>query len=229
MASFNWTQLIPAVGPENAHIATACVAGGVLVASGFAARVALGNGETAHMPSKSFGIRGVFEGITEFVTAISDMVLGKENRGFVPMFSALFTFIFVNNIFGLLPGWTPATDNINTTIAMGVFMFVVYNYLGFKEHGLGYLKHFMGPMLALAPLIFVVEIISHVVRPFSLGLRLYVNMLADHTLLGVALSMLPYFVPVILMFLGLFVSFMQAFVFMMLGMIYISMAVSHDH
>ena len=125
---------------------------------------------------------------------------------------------------------TPATDNINTTFAMGIFSFVVYNIYGIKEHGLAYVKHFLGPLLLLAPLMLIIELISHVVRPVSLGLRLQGNMMGDHTVLGIFLDLLPYTgVPVLFYMLGLFVCFMQAFVFTMLSMIYVSIAISHDH
>lgn len=229
MIHFNWTQLIPAVGHHHIHIATGIVAGSILILAGLSARVVLGGPNERWMPSSRFGLRGIFEALTEFVVSMSDLVLGEKGRKYVPMFASLFLFIFFNNIFGLLPGWTPATDNINTTLAMGLFMFVVYNALGIKEHGFSYIKQFWGPLFALGPLMLVVELISHLVRPFSLGLRLYANMMGDHTMVSVFYSLMKYGLPIPLMVLGLFVCFMQAFVFMLLGMIYISMAISHDH
>lgn len=124
---------------------------------------------------------------------------------------------------------TPATDNINTTLTLGLFIFIVYNYFGFREHGIHYLKQFMGPLLLLAPLMVIIEVISHLVRPMSLGLRLQGNMMGDHTVLGIFLDLVPYGLPIVFYGLGLFVCFMQAFVFTMLSMIYVSMAISHDH
>jgi F-type H+-transporting ATPase subunit a len=229
MVHFNWLQLAPGVNHHNLHIAMFGAVSLAIVSLGLVARASLGKGEAAITPARSFGIKALFEAVTEFVVAISDMVVGEKGRSYVPMFASIFLIVFFNNVMGLVPGTTPATDNINTTLSMGLFMFVVYNYLGFKEHGIGYLKHFLGPFLLLAPLMLVVETISHLVRPLSLGLRLFVNMMADHTLMGVAISLVPFVVPVALLFLGLFVCFMQAFVFMMLGMIYVSMAQSHDH
>lgn len=229
MVHFNWTQLIPAVGHHYIHIATFIVSGTLLILLSMAARVALGTGEQAITPASKLSIKGLFEALTEFIVAISDMVLGKDGRKYVPMFSALFFVILFNNIFGLIPGWTPATDNLNTTLAMGLFMFICYNFVGVKEQGIGYLKHFLGPILWMGPFMLVVELISHLVRPFSLGLRLQANMMGDHTLMGVFISLAPWIVPAVFVGLGLFVCFMQAFVFTMLGMIYISMAVAHDH
>ena len=130
---------------------------------------------------------------------------------------------------GLLPGMGAATGNINTTLALGVFSFLMYNIYGFKEHGPGYLKQLMGPVLFLAPLMFIIELISHLVRPLSLGLRLYGNMLGDHTVLSIFLDMTPFLVPVVFYFLGFFVCTIQAFIFTILSMVYISIALSHDH
>jgi F-type H+-transporting ATPase subunit a len=230
MVHFNWTQLIPQVGHHNIHIATLIVGSALLILLGISARVALGTGAAAIAPEKSFGLKAAFEAITEFIVSICDMVIGEEGRKFVPMFAAIFLFVFVNNFIGLIPGMTPATDNINTTLALGIFVFLVYNYYGFKEHGLHYLNQFLGPLLVLAPLMVIIEVISHLVRPMSLGLRLYGNMMGDHTVLGLFLNLAPYFgLPIVFYGLGLFVCFMQAFVFTMLSMIYVSMAISHDH
>lgn len=229
MLHFNWTQLIPGVGHYYIHIATFVFTGLLLMILAVTARLALGTGESSYVPSSKLSIKGLFESLTEFIVAISDMVLGKDGRKYVPMFTSLFFVILFNNIFGLIPGWTPATDNLNTTLAMGIFMFVCYNYVGVREQGISYLKHFLGPILWMGPFMLVVELISHLVRPFSLGLRLQANMMGDHTLMGVFISLVPYGVPAVFLGLGLFVCFMQAFVFTMLGMIYISMAVSHDH
>jgi F-type H+-transporting ATPase subunit a len=149
------------------------------------------------------------------------------------MFASIFFFILVNNFVGLIPGMTPATDNLNTTIGVGLFSFVIYNFYGIKENGLSYLKHFFGPVLWLAPLMLAIELVSHAIRPLTLGLRLQGNILADHTILGVFVDMFSsvWFIPVPAIFygMGIFVSGMQAFVFTMLSMIYISMAIAHDH
>jgi F-type H+-transporting ATPase subunit a len=230
MVHFNWTQLMPQVGHHYIHVATIAVAGSLLILMALLARVALKSGEQAVIPAKSFGLKAIFESIIEFIVSISDMVIGEEGRKFVPIFASVFLFVFFNNLLGLVPGFTPATDNINTTVALGLFVFVAYNIFGLQEHGLHYLKQFLGPLLLLAPLMLIIELISHFVRPMSLGLRLQGNMMGDHTVLGLFLDLAPYYgLPVIFYGLGLFVCFMQAFVFTMLSMIYVSMAISHDH
>lgn len=229
MVHFNWTQLIPGVDHHHVHVATMAVAGLALIGLSLMARLALGSGERAIQPATGFSLKGLFEVITEFMVGLADMVVGEEGRKFVPMFATIFFFVLFNNLVGLVPGMTPATDNINTTIAIGAFTFVAYNIFGLKEHGIAYFKQFLGPLMWLAPLMLVIEVISHAVRPLSLGLRLQGNMVGDHTVLGIFLDLVPFGIPMIFYGLGIFVCFMQAFVFTMLSMIYVSMAVSHDH
>ena len=134
----------------------------------------------------------------------------------------------MSNLLGLVPGFGPPTSDFDITFALGVVSFVVFNYYGFKEQGMGYLKHFAGPMLALAPLIFTLEIIGVFVRPVSLGLRLFGNMSGDHLVLEIFTDLTKVGVPVIFYFLGTLVSGVQAFVFTLLTLIYIALSVAHD-
>ena len=233
MTHFSWIQLIPTVTHETVHVATAIVTGGILISVAFLGRRALGNGDAAIMPASGFSLKGTVELIIEFIEGLAQTVIGDEGRKFVPMFATIFCYILINNLFGLIPGMTPATDNINTTLAVGLFSFVCYNYYGIKEHGLPYLKHFLGPVMWLAFLIGPLEIVSHILRPMTLGIRLQGNIFADHTVVAVFIDLFKgmWFIPVPAVFygMGVFVSFMQAFVFTMLSMIYISMAIAHDH
>ncbi|MDB2425985.1 F0F1 ATP synthase subunit A [bacterium] len=229
LVHFNWTQLIPQVGHHYIHVATFAATSGLILVLGLVARAQLGSGEKAITPAAKLSVRAFFETITEFIVNLTVMVVGEKGKKFAPMFATIFSIILLNNLVGLLPGMTPATDNMNTTMALGFLTFIIYNYSGFKEHGISYLKQFLGPLLALAPLMLLIEIISHLVRPLSLGLRLQGNMMGDHTVLGIFLDLVPYVLPVIFYALGMFVCFMQAFVFTMLSMIYVSMAISHDH
>lgn len=232
-AHFNWMQLVPGVSHESVHVATGIAVGSVILVGAVAGRMALGRGEAAVAPASKFSLKGVVELLLEFIVGLADMVIGDEGRKFVPMFAAIFTFVWINNLVGLLPGMTPATDNINTTLALGLFSFAAYNYYGLKEHGIAYLKHFLGPVLFLAPLMLIIELIGHMVRPLTLGLRLYGNIMADHTVLSVFVEMFDklWFIPVPAIFygMGIFVASMQAFVYTMLSMIYVSMAIAHDH
>jgi F-type H+-transporting ATPase subunit a len=232
-AHFNWLQLIPGVTHENVYVATGLTVGSALIVTAVAGRMALGSGEQAVAPAAKVSLKGIIELILEFIVGLAEMVIGEEGHKFVPMFAAVFFYVWVNNLVGLIPGMTPATDNINTTLALGIFSFVMYNYYGLKEHGLAYLKHFLGPLLLLAPLMVIIELIGHLVRPLTLGLRLYGNIMADHTVLSVFVEMFDklWFIPVPAIFygMGIFVASMQAFVFTMLSMIYVSMAIAHDH
>jgi F-type H+-transporting ATPase subunit a len=230
-------MLVPGVTHENVHVATAATVGGVLVATAFAGRVALGSGDAAVAPASRFSLKGMVESILEFIVGMVDMVIGEEGRRFVPMFAAIFTFVWVQNLAGLLPGITPATDNLNTTLAVGLFSFVVYNFYGLKENGWSYVKHFFGPVTGLVwiPMMILmlgIELIGHSIRPLTLGLRLYGNIMADHTVLGVFLEMFEKFwfipVPAIFYGIGIFVACMQAFIFTVLSMIYVSMAIAHE-
>lgn len=228
--SFNWTQLIPGVGHEYAHVATLGIATASVFAIGTAARAALGKGEAAIVPTSKFSIRGIMEMLTEMMSGLADMVIGEHGKHYVPFFTSVFFFVLFNNLIGMIPGMTPATENINTTFGFGCFMFLFYNFQGIKENGIfAYLKHFMGPVLFLAPLMFVIELVSHFVRPFSLGLRLANVMMGDHTVLSVFLDLVPIGVPVPFYMMGLFVCFVQAFVFTLLSMVYVAFAIAHDH
>jgi F-type H+-transporting ATPase subunit a len=139
-------------------------------------------------------------------------------------------FILVSNLGGLIPGLVPATESISSNLAMGLMVFLIYNVAGFREHGWHYIKQFTGPMLAIAPLMFVIELIGHMVRPVSLSLRLMCNVFADHLLVGIFTTNAPYvIVPSALLFFGVLVALVQSYLFTLLTSVYISMAVSHDH
>lgn len=204
---------------STALILALCVAG----------RVALGNGEAAIQPASRLSLKGFFEAFIEFMDGMVNMVLGHHGRPYLPVFGAIFFYIVFNNIIGLVPGMESATANINSAFALGIFSFVLYNYEGFKHSGFTYLKHFMGPVWWLAWLMLPIEIISNLIRPLSLGIRLSVNMMADHTVLGTFIDLTKVVIPIIFYGLGTFVSFVQAFVFTMLSMVYVMMATADDH
>lgn len=181
-------------------------------------------------PDGRFSVRTVVEMAMDVVYGIAKDNIGDKWRTFLPLLAGVFMFIVITNLGGLIPGFIPATENLNTNLAMGLMIFLVYNIAGFKEHGAHYLKQFAGPMLAIAPLMFTIELISHLFRPVSLSLRLMGNIFADHLMLGIFTSTAPHIViPSALMFFGLLVSLVQSFVFTLLTGIYISLAVSHDH
>ncbi len=182
------------------------------------------------VPDEKLTVRNFFEIIAEKLYGLAVNVMGKHGaEKYFPIIGALFLFIFLSNLVGIIPGFLPPTDNLNTTFALGSFVFLYYNYVGLRENGLAYLKHFAGPILWLAPLMLIVELASHVFRPISLGLRLRGNIMGDHVVLGIFNDLLPYAVPAIFYGIGLFVALVQAFVFCLMTMVYISLSASHDH
>ena len=181
------------------------------------------------IPSGRLSLRELADLIVEMLIRFVDTVMGKEGRRYLPLLGSLFLFIFISNLLGLIPGFSPPTGNLNTNFACSIVVYLYYNYCGFKEHGLGYFKQFMGPLIFLAPIMFAVEMVSHAVRPISLSLRLFGNINGDHQIMEVMSSLVPLGVPAIFYGLGLFVSFMQAFIFVLLSMVYIAMATSHEH
>ena len=174
--------------------------------------------------------------LRSFSEVVLDLVYGiaKDNCGphfekYLPLLSGLFIFILTCNLTGLIPGLPPASENMGANLAMGLMAFLVYNYAGIKEHGFGYVKQFLGPMVFLAPLFIIIELISHAARPLSLSLRLLGNIYADHLMLGLFTDLTKIGVPAILLLFGLLVAVVQSFIFTLMTAIYISMAISHDH
>lgn len=210
-------------------------------------RAALARAQDPAIPAPDLGARNIAELLVGMVVSQSDAVIGRQGRKFVPYFGTFFVFILFSNLIGLLPGFSPPTNNLNTTVALALISFVGYNVIGFKEMGTSYLKHFVGPMtglpaqsflgkLAFVPLLllsvaffFVLEFVSHLFRPVSLALRLFGNMMGDHIVIEVFMDLTKLIVPVIFYALGTLVSIIQAAVFMLLSMIYVSLAISHGH
>ena len=184
------------------------------------------------VPSPKLSIATFFEFLTlDFLLNLLINIFGTEEkaRRFFPLLAGSFFFILFSNLLGIFPGFYAASQNLNSTLAYSLVIFVTYNYLGFKEHGVGYLKQFVGPVIYMAPLMIIIELVSHLVRIASLSLRLFWNMFGDHLVLQIFSNLTPYIVPVIFIGLGVFVSFLQAFIFTLLSSIYISLAISHDH
>lgn len=186
----------------------------------------------AIVPDNNISSRNIMEAIAEGFYNLSKSIMGDTaTKKYFPLVIFYFLYIFVNNLIGLVPGFMPPTENLNTGLAFGAIVFAYYNWKGIQVQGIvGHIKHFMGPMLYLAPLIFVLEIISHAMRPLTLALRIRGNMMGDHAVLTIFTELVPYIVPIPFYVLGLFVCFMQAFVFTLLTIVYIGMAVeTHDH
>lgn len=216
---------IPGLNLLPDHTATAGLVAGLLVLLALAARRQIAAATDAVIPDAGFSARNVFEIYLDgFNSMVLEPVLGKRGRAYLPFYATLFLFILVNNLLGLIPGFTPATSNPNTTLGLGLISFVMYNYLGFREHGPSYLKHFLGPVMWLAPLMGTLEVVDHLIRPLTLNLRLMMNMFADHLVLDIFTNLTYLVIPVIFLALGAFVSLIQAYVFTLLSLIYVGMA-----
>lgn len=226
---FTWVGVIPGLRELAPHTATSLLVMVGLLVFAWRARQQLATIKDPTVPDSKVSARNVAEVVTEALTSLAEGVLGHDAPKYIPLFGSLFLFILVANLVGLLPGVTPPTDNFNITLALGVVSFAAYNYYGVRAHGAAYLKQFMGPLLLLAPLMIVVEGFSHLFRPASLAIRLYGNMFADHLLLGIFTDLTRVVVPVVFYVLGTFVSLVQALVFTLLTMVYVGLAISHDH
>jgi len=178
------------------------------------------------VPSSKFNLHNIMEIVVEWFLNLVRGIIGDKAEKFVPLIATLFIYIFCCNLLGFIPGFTAPTTVITTNLGCAIFVFLYYNYVGIREHGFkGYIKHFLGPIIWLAPLFLVIEIISHIVRPISLSIRLYGNMMGDHMVLGIFSELTPVIVPIFFIILGIFISFIQAFVFSILSTVYIALAV----
>jgi F-type H+-transporting ATPase subunit a len=230
---FNWLEMAGVPEMYN-HVVMSAFVAVVLVVTTVIARGQLvrtmGLAEGSLVPEKNWTFKNFFEIIAESLFKLTESVIGHHDAPtYFPLIGTLFVFIFTSNLLGLIPGILPPTENMNTTLAFGLFVFIYYNYAGLRAHGFSYVKQFIGPLWWLAWLIFPIEVVSHVFRPISLALRLRGNIMGDHIVLSVFSGLVPYLLPVIFYGLGVFVAFIQAFVFCLMTMVYISLSISHDH
>lgn len=202
----------------------------VIIAFAMITRAQITKLDKAVVPEQRLSIRTIVEYMIEvFYDSMKEMMGGKRAKRYLPLIGTCAMFVFFSNIATLIPGFTPPTSNWSITMGCALVVFFAYHYYGFKENGFGYLKHFMGPILVLAPLLFVIELVSHCIRPITLSIRLMLNMAVDHLVLGIVLALIPLLVPLPLMVLGTLVAVVQTFVFCLLASIYISMATEHEH
>ena len=180
------------------------------------------------------GTQNIMEAYLQGVVSIgSDSMGAKKAKIYMPLIATLGLLIFVSNMMGIIPGFESITGNINVTLSLAIIVFFYYNYLGFKENGAGtYLGHMMGPVPALAPLMFPIEIISHVSRIISLSFRLFGSVKGDDMFLMVLLMLVPWIAPLPGFFFLFAFGVLQAFIFMILTYVYISgsvMMAEEDH
>ena len=203
---------------------------GILLVFGYFAGAAVKRAADPVVPDEGGSLRAVGEAIVEFVdSSVHGVIVDHHYRSLVPFFGCLFLFIATANYFGLIPGMEPPTSDSDLTFALGAICFAFYIVQGFRSNGVGYLRSFLGPVLFLAPLMLPIELADNLFRPFSLGVRLYANMFADHTVLSIFTGLTYLILPLAFYALGAIVCVVQALIFMILSLSYVRLASSHDH
>jgi F-type H+-transporting ATPase subunit a len=214
---------------------------GILFLASRSVRSSLAAANGGVVPDEGVTIRNTIEVIVEGLAGLAHDIIGPEWRKWFPVVGAIFFFILISNFLGLVPGVGGATSDVNTALAWAVISFVVFTYAGIKQNGFRYIEQFMGPafdvnlfgrhlhLRLLAPFMMLIEVPLNVARVATLTIRLVANMFADHTVVAVWLGLVPLAVPAVFLGLGIVVCIIQAFVFSLLTMIYIGLALQEAH
>lgn len=206
----------------NPHIVYTWVVMAMLIILG-----ALGAKGISMIPNKG---QNVFELIISSLEEFMVDVAGEEGRWFFPLVATIFIYIFISNLVGLIPGFFPPTANLNTTLSCAIPVFLFTHYIGIKYHGTHYIKHFLGPVWWMIPIILPIELIGHFARILSLSFRLFGNMMGHELVLGILFMLAgAFFAPLPIMALGIFVAFVQAFIFFLLSVMYFAGAMEEAH
>jgi F-type H+-transporting ATPase subunit a len=206
----------------------------LLLGMAFGVRGQLVDYEKSVIPEAKLTLRTFFEVFVGYwYNTMKDMMGPKRAKRYFPLVGSLACFILFSNALGLIPGFAPPTSNWNITMGCALVVFVMFNYYGLKENGLAYIKHLFGPWLgpAFIPvnlLLFVIEVVSTLIRPLTLSVRLMLNMAVDHLLVSLTLGMVALFLPIPVLVLSTLVVIVQVMVFCLLTSIYISLATEHD-
>lgn len=242
--SFVWLSwLYEGITPYNIHVFHGLIVLLVITIFGLIYRSSIRSIDEESIPDHKVSVKNIFQTSTEGILNLMKGVIPHHTEEYLPLLGSVFIYIFISNLMGVFPGFLPPTENVNTNAAAALTVFVYYHYIGIKRQGFKkYMSHFFGPDLGkglgmflmrfcfLAPLMFVIEIISHCVRPISLSLRLFGNINGDHLVLSIFSEMTPWVIPVVFLCFGIFVAFIQAFVFTLLSTIYVGLAVeTHEH
>jgi len=190
-------------------------------------------GQVSHkgsiLPESKLTLRTFLEIFLEYFYEMARSVMDADRaKKYFPLIGGAATFIFFSNLLALVPGMPVPTSNLNITLGCALVVFLMFNLYGIKEQGFGYLKHLAGPVWYMAPLIFPIELISIVVRPITLAVRLMLNMAVDHLILSIFVGMVALLVPLPVMLLGVLVLMVQTLVFTLLTCIYIGLATEHE-
>lgn len=175
--------------------------------------------------------QAILEIVADSFMKMVDENMGHKGRRYFPFILTIAVFIFICNALGMVPGLLPPTANLNVTAGLGLVVFFMTHIIGIKEHGFKYVKHFMGPVWWLSPLLIVIELIGHFARPLSLALRLFGNMMGHEQIVMVLLLLMPVAYPLLAVstLLGIIVIFVQSFIFALLSMLYLGAALEEPH
>ncbi|HLJ90121.1 MAG TPA: F0F1 ATP synthase subunit A [Candidatus Angelobacter sp.] len=180
-------------------------------------------------PDNPGALQHIAEMAEEFISGQAHEIIGHDYRPHVAYLMTVGFFILFCNLLGLVPGFESPTASPAVPLGCAITTFVYYNFYGIRRHGAHYIKQFMGPVLGLSPVMFAIEVISHLARILSLTVRLYANMFAGDMVTIAFFSLVPILVPVAFLGLHLFVSLVQTFIFVVLTMVYVGLAVSEEH
>jgi len=172
-------------------------------------------------------VQNIFEIYIQFVDNMLKENMGEKGRKYFPLVAGIGLFVFFGNLIGMIPGFESPTANLNTTMALALLVFFYYNFEGIRENGLGYFKHFLGPIPAMAPVFIIIELLSHLSRPITLALRLFANMTGGELISVVLIMLVPLLVPLPAMLIHFIAVFLQTYVFMVLTTVYIAGAITH--
>lgn len=180
------------------------------------------------------GVQNFAETLVEFLLDLAEASIGHMGRYFFPLIATLFLYILTCNFLGLIPGFEAPTSDLNMTASLAIPVFLATHFYGIKIHKLSYIKHFVGPMrsivaLPLMVLMFFIEVIGHIARPLTLSVRLFGNMIAKHKIIMILVFLAPVIVPSAILGLGVLVSVIQAYVFVLLTVLYLAGAVEEAH
>ena len=175
------------------------------------------------------GIQSFFELIFIMTEYFLKEIIGEEGGIYLPLIASFAVFILFSNLLGSIPGFTSPTATIDTTAVLALIVFFLSHAVGIKKHKAKYIKKFLGPLIIIAPIMIIIEIMSALSRPFSHALRLFANIFAEEFMVTVLLFLLPWAIPAIMMYMQIFTDLMQAFVFYLLAIIYIALSLEEEH
>lgn len=172
-------------------------------------------------------VQNLFEIYIQFIDNMIKENMGEKGKKYFPLIASIGLFVFFGNLLGMIPGFESPTANLNTTMALALLVFFIYNFEGIRENGLAYFKHFLGPVPAMAPVFIIIELLSHLSRPVTLALRLFANMTGGELISIVLIMLVPLLIPMPVMLIHLIAVFLQTYVFVVLTTVYIAGAITH--